>query len=76
MVDKVKTLFILKLGYKIIRIDYSQLLKMKYHLDVALERLDAMYISTHKMYQSWLLGQTVTKEEYLFVCNEKYKSST
>lgn len=62
-VDRVKTLTALSNGYRMIRIDYSQSLNIKHHIDVGLESKDSLYLSTPKLYQGWLAGAKVPPEE-------------
>lgn len=62
-VDRVKTLSAITNGYKVIRIDYSQLLNIRYHLDIALDQLNILYLSTPKLYEGWLSGSIVSNEE-------------
>jgi hypothetical protein len=62
-VDRVKTWVALNSGYKMIRIDDWQLLHIRKHLDIALERLDILYLATPELYQGWLAGAVVTPEE-------------
>lgn len=62
-VDRVKHYVALSLGYKIIRIDDWQVLHIRHHLDLALERLDVVYLASPKLYEGWLTGVEVTPEE-------------
>lgn len=71
-VDRVKTYHALSNGFKVIRIDYSQVLRIDEHLDYALES-DCLYqVSTPSLYENWLTG-LVTPEEYMIVFNGKPK---
>lgn len=62
-VDRVKTLHAISKNYRVIRIDYSKLLKIKDHLDAALELSSPLYVSTPRLYQGWFLNHEVTPEE-------------
>lgn len=64
-VDRVKTALALYSGYKVIRIDYSQLNNIEFHLNRALTRLDPLYVSTHKLYDKWMLNTIISYKQYL-----------
>lgn len=66
-IDRVKTLHALNNSYQVIRIDYSQLLKIREHLDVFLKKEDRLCVSTPHLYQGWLGGASVPPEEVVAV---------
>ena len=63
LVDRVKTIHALSSGYRVIRIDYSQLLNINPLLDWALNITDPLCVTTPKLYGGWLLGTTVSPKD-------------
>lgn len=53
LLDKIKTLIALTSGVKLIRIDYTQLNNLQFHIETALESDEQVYLSTPSMYD-WL----------------------
>ena len=45
-IDCVKTFVAMKAGYRVVRIDYTQLNKMSIHVKTALEQKQDLYLST------------------------------
>lgn len=63
-VDKVKTFVALKNNFKVIRIDYSQLMHINHHLDTALNNLIPLYLSNPRLYEGWFSGATISRKEF------------
>lgn len=63
LVDRVKTIHALSSGYRVIRIDYSQLLNINFLLDWALNITDPFCVTTPKLYEGWLLGTTISPKD-------------
>ena len=66
-VDRVKTMYAINNGFNVIRIDYTQKNNVQYHLNLALEKKDLLYVSTFSLYQGWLLGAFISNEEFIMV---------
>lgn len=49
--DRIKTKVALEAGYRLIRIDYTQIDKIEEHLEKALSSKDKLYLSTSEMYK-------------------------
>jgi hypothetical protein len=53
LLDKIKTFIAMTSGVKLIRIDYTQLHNIQFHIETALKSPDQFYLSTPSMY-TWL----------------------
>lgn len=63
-VDVAKAAIALQNGYKMIRIDDWEVLRIREHLDRALAQLDVLYLASPKLYEGWFLGRTLSPEEF------------
>lgn len=74
-VDRIKTYNAINNGYQVIRIDYTQVLRINEHLDFALESNCKYQVSTPSLYETWLSGE-ITVDEYQSVYNGRKASAS
>lgn len=61
-IDRIKTYVAILSGYKVIRIDYSQIANVSLHILTALTVNQTLYLSTPELYNSWLIYAPINLE--------------